>query len=143
MKDILSHKKDWWEVETMLLTEECNVVIQRTLPEKLQDLGNFVIPCTLRDGYTRKALCDLGASINLMPLSLLRKLGIQKVKPTRICLHLTDGSIKFSSGVIEDMIVRVGPFCVSYRFRGVEYGRTEECVHHFRETLSGYRKEPH
>ncbi|XP_072076623.1 uncharacterized protein [Arachis hypogaea] len=106
IKDILSHKKDRREVETVLFTEECSAVIQRTLPEKLQDPESFVIPCTLGDSYTRKALCDLGASINLMPLSLLRKLGIQEVKPTRICLQLADGSINFPSGVVEDMIVR-------------------------------------
>ncbi|XP_016195396.1 uncharacterized protein LOC107636394 [Arachis ipaensis] len=76
----------------------------KTLPEKLQDLGSFVIPCTLGDGYTRKSLCDLGARINLMPLSLLRNLGTQEVKPIRICLQLADGSIKFPSGVVEDMI---------------------------------------
>ncbi|XP_016206519.1 uncharacterized protein LOC107646891 [Arachis ipaensis] len=110
IKDILSHKKDRREVETVLFTEECSAVIQRTLPEKLQDPESFVIPCTLGDSYTRKALCDLGASINLMPLSLLRKLGIQEVKPTRICLQLADGSINFPSGVVEDMIVRVRPF---------------------------------
>ncbi|XP_016199720.1 uncharacterized protein LOC107640733 [Arachis ipaensis] len=85
-------------------------VIQRTLPEKHQDPKSFVIPCTLGDGHIRKALCDLRASINLMPSSLIRKLGNQDVKPTRICLQLADGSTKFSSGVVEDMIVRVGPF---------------------------------
>ncbi|XP_057734495.1 uncharacterized protein LOC130949911 [Arachis stenosperma] len=112
----MPHKKDWREVETVLLTEEGSAVIQRTLPEKLQDLESFVIPCTLEDGCTRKVLCDLGASINLMPSSLIRKLGIKEVKPTRICLQLADGSTKFSSGVVEDLIVRVGPFVFTTDF---------------------------
>ncbi|XP_016173347.1 uncharacterized protein LOC107615839 [Arachis ipaensis] len=111
MKDILSHKKDWREVETVFLTEECNVVIQRNLPEKLQDPGSFMIPCSLGDTCIRKALCDLRANINLIPSSLLKKLClIREVKPTRICLQLADGSAKIPLGVIEDMIVKVRPF---------------------------------
>ncbi|XP_015949198.1 uncharacterized protein LOC107474121 [Arachis duranensis] len=93
-----------------------NVVIQRTLLEKLQDPWSFVVPCTLGDGFTRTALCDLGASINLLPSSLIKKLGIQEVKHTHICLQLTDGSIKLPSGVVEDMIVKVRPFVFSIDF---------------------------
>ncbi|XP_016167073.1 uncharacterized protein LOC107609583 [Arachis ipaensis] len=110
MNYILSHKKEWREVETVFLTEECSAVIQRSLPEKLQDLGSFVIPCTLGDSCTRTALCDIGANIKLIPSLLIKKLGIQEVKRTHICLQLANGSIKFPSGVVEDMIVKVGPF---------------------------------
>ncbi|XP_016195276.1 uncharacterized protein LOC107636268 [Arachis ipaensis] len=111
MKDILSHKKEWREVETVFLTEEYSTVIQRNLPENLQDLGSFVIPCNLGDACIRKALCDLGASINLIPAALIKKLSLtREVKPTRICLQLADGSARIPSGVIEDMIVRVGTF---------------------------------
>ncbi|XP_016163689.1 uncharacterized protein LOC107606194 [Arachis ipaensis] len=110
MKDIMSHKREWKEAGTIFLTKECSAVIQRNLPEKLQDPGSFVIPYTLGETYIRTALCDLGARINLMPSSLMNKLGIQEPMPTRICLQLADGSIKIPSGVVEDMIVRVGPF---------------------------------
>ncbi|XP_016164844.1 uncharacterized protein LOC107607395 [Arachis ipaensis] len=109
MKDILSHKKDWREVEIVLLIEECSAVIQKSLPEKLQDPGSFMIPCTLGDACTRTALCDLGASINLMPASLIKKLCLtREVKPTCIRFQLADGSAKFPLGVVEDIIVRVG-----------------------------------
>ena len=111
MKEILSHKKDWRETEKVFLTEECSAVILKSLPEKLQDPGSFMIPCTLEGACTKTALCDLGASINLIPASTIRKLGLTgEVKPTRICLQLADGSIKYPSGIIEDMIVKVGPF---------------------------------
>ncbi|XP_057730728.1 uncharacterized protein LOC130946064 [Arachis stenosperma] len=70
-----------------------------------------MIPCTLGDACTKIALCDLGASINLIPALLIKRLYLtHEVKPTRICLSLADGSVKLPSGVIEDMIVRVGPF---------------------------------
>ncbi|KAL1333926.1 hypothetical protein AAHE18_11G139700 [Arachis hypogaea] len=111
MKKILSHKKDWRETERVLLTEECSAVILKSFPEKLKDPGSFLIPCILEGNCTKTALCDLGASINLIHASTIRKLGLtEEVKPTRICLQLADGSLKYPSGVIEDMIVRVGSF---------------------------------
>ncbi|XP_057719589.1 uncharacterized protein LOC130934018 [Arachis stenosperma] len=111
MKDILSHKKDWRETETVFLTKECSAIIQNGLPEKFKDPGSFMIPCTLGDACTRTSLCDLGASINLIPASLIKKLYLTKeVKLTRICLQLADGSVKIPSRVIEYMIVSVGPF---------------------------------
>ncbi|XP_016172944.1 uncharacterized protein LOC107615394 [Arachis ipaensis] len=100
----------------MVLTKECSAVIQRNLPEKLQDLGSFVIPCTIGNTHIQKALCDLGISINLMPLSLMRKLQIEEVKSTCICLQLVDRSIKFPFGVVEDLLVRVGPFTFPTNF---------------------------
>ncbi|XP_015944777.1 uncharacterized protein LOC107469899 [Arachis duranensis] len=121
MKVILSHKKDWREVETVLLTEQCSVVILKNLPEKLQDLRSFMIPCTIGDACIRTALCVLGASINLMLISLIKKLCLtQEVKPTRICLQLADGFIKFPIGVVEDMIVWVSPFAFPKDFMVLE-----------------------
>ena len=57
-----------------------------------------------------RALCDLGASINQMPLSIFRKLGLGEVKPTTISLQLVDRSIKYPKGVIEDVLVKVDKF---------------------------------
>ncbi|XP_075479313.1 uncharacterized protein LOC142520196 [Primulina tabacum] len=56
------------------------------------------------------ALCDLGASINLMPLSVLRKLGLGEPKPTRMSLQLADRSVKYPRGLIEDVLVKVDKF---------------------------------
>ncbi|XP_015940144.1 uncharacterized protein LOC107465687 [Arachis duranensis] len=121
MKDILSHKKYWREVETVLLNEECSAVIHKNLAEKLQHPGSFMIPCTLGDACIRTTLYDLGASINLMPASLIKQLCLtQEVKPTRICLQFADGSIKFPLAVVEDMIIRVGPFAFPTDFMVLE-----------------------
>ncbi|XP_020979449.1 uncharacterized protein LOC110272015 [Arachis ipaensis] len=98
------------EAEIVVLTKECSAIIQKNLLKKLQDPGSFIIPCTIGNTCIKKVLHDLGASINLMPLSLLRKLQIQEIKPTRIYLQLADYSVKFPVGVVEDMLMRVGPF---------------------------------
>ncbi|XP_016164745.1 uncharacterized protein LOC107607289 [Arachis ipaensis] len=57
-----------------------------------------------------KALCDLGASINLMPLAMMKKLMIEEVKPTRMSLQLADRSLKIPNGVVENLLVKVGKF---------------------------------
>ena len=69
MKDILSQKRRLADFETVNLTEECSAILQRKLPQKIKDPGSFTIPCTIGNAIFERALCDLGASINLMPLS--------------------------------------------------------------------------
>ncbi|KAL5558707.1 hypothetical protein UlMin_034918 [Ulmus minor] len=64
----------------------CSTILQRKLPPKLKDPGSFTIPCTIGDFEFDKVLCDLGESINLMPLSIFRKLGLGEVKPTTVYL---------------------------------------------------------
>ena len=71
MKDILSKKRRLSDFETVNLTEECSAILQRKLPQKLKDPGSFTIPCTIGNSIFERALCDLGASINLMSLSIL------------------------------------------------------------------------
>ncbi|XP_016173182.1 uncharacterized protein LOC107615650 [Arachis ipaensis] len=57
-----------------------------------------------------KALCDLGASINLMSLSLMKKLAIEEVKPTRMSPQMVDRSLKIPNGVVENLLVKIGEF---------------------------------
>ena len=74
----------------MILTKEYSAIIQNNLPRKMPDPGSFQIPYTIGGTTFEKALCDLGASINLMPLSLLKKLQINESKPTDVILQLAD-----------------------------------------------------
>ena len=72
MKDILNKKRKITKEGIVSLTATCSVVIQKTLLEKRQDLGSFTISCKIGDAGMGKALCDSGASINLMPLSVVQ-----------------------------------------------------------------------
>ncbi|XP_061370538.1 uncharacterized protein LOC133313218, partial [Gastrolobium bilobum] len=110
MKDLLSKKRKLKDGETVALTEECSALIQKKLPPKLKDPGSFSILIAIGDVEVGKALCDLGASINLMPLSVCRALEINKLKDTNIILHLADRSIKKPEGVVEDVLVKVDKF---------------------------------
>jgi len=68
MKEILRNKRKLEDHETIMLNEEYSAILLNKLPPKLKDPESFTIPCTIRNSYFEKALCDLSASINLMPL---------------------------------------------------------------------------
>ena len=110
MKDILSQKRRLADFETVNLTEECSAILQRKLPQKLKDPGSFIIPCTIRNAIFERALCDLGANINLMPLSIFKRLGLGEARPTTVTFQLADRSLKHPRGVIKDVLVKVDKF---------------------------------
>jgi hypothetical protein len=84
--------------------------LQKKLPPKLKDLGSFTIPCSIGNSIFEKALYDLGASINLTPLSIFKKFGLGEARPTTVTLQLADRSLKHPRGIIEDVLVKVGKF---------------------------------
>ncbi|KAI3678549.1 hypothetical protein L6452_37845 [Arctium lappa] len=110
LKDILSKKKKLNEYETVALTEGCSALLTNGIPPKLKDPGSFTIPCSIGGKEVGKALCDLGASINLMPLSVFNNLGIGEARPTTVTLQLADKTIAYPKGKIEDVLVQVDKF---------------------------------
>ncbi|XP_017622004.1 uncharacterized protein LOC108466158 [Gossypium arboreum] len=110
MKDILSKKCRLGKFETVALAEGCITMLMNKLPPKLKDPGSFTIPCSIGSHYVGKALCDIRASINLMPMSIFRKLGIGKVRPTTVTLQLVDRSYAHPKGKIDDVLGRVDKF---------------------------------
>ncbi|KAJ9173506.1 hypothetical protein P3X46_016629 [Hevea brasiliensis] len=116
LKEILSNKKKLEEFETVALTEESSAILQNKLPPKLKDPGSFSIPCHIGDISIDKALCDLGASVSLMPLSIYEKMKIGEMKPTTISLQLADRSIKFPIRVVENVPLKVGKFFILVDF---------------------------
>ncbi|XP_075499199.1 uncharacterized protein LOC142537578 [Primulina tabacum] len=95
IKDVMSKKRKLQEFETVKLTEECSAILQRKLPQKLKDPGSFTIPCVIGGSRVNRALCDLGASINLMPFSIYKTLELGEVKPSTITLQLADRSLTY------------------------------------------------
>ncbi|WZZ53231.1 hypothetical protein YC2023_053338 [Brassica napus] len=108
LKDAVEQKKK--EMEGMvILTHECSAIIQRmTVPRKLQDPGSFTLPCAIGPLTFEKCLCDLGASVSLMPLSIAKKLGFTQYKKCKISLVLADRSVKLPIGILEDLPVKIG-----------------------------------
>nr|GEW73505.1 retrovirus-related Pol polyprotein from transposon 17.6 [Tanacetum cinerariifolium] len=92
------------------LNENCSAMLLKKLPKKLGDPGKFLIPCDFPGMDVCHALADLGESINLMPLSIWKKLSLPKLTPTRMTLELAYRSITRPKGVAEDVFVKVGKF---------------------------------
>ena len=110
LKEILKNKRKLEDFETMRLNEECSTILLNNLPLKLKDSGSFTILCTIGSINFEKVLCDLGASINLMPFSILQKLGLKEPTPFNMILHLADRSIAYPRGILEDVLVKVDKF---------------------------------
>ncbi|KAL8524883.1 hypothetical protein ACS0TY_014488 [Phlomoides rotata] len=92
------------------LTEECSAILQAKLPQKLKDPDSITLPCKIGKDGNYRALCDLGASINLMPLSLFKTLGLGELKPTTMNLQLADRTVTYPRGIVEDVLVKVDKF---------------------------------
>ncbi|XP_019255043.1 PREDICTED: uncharacterized protein LOC109233617 [Nicotiana attenuata] len=108
IKDIVSHKRKLTEFETVALTED------------------FTIPVRIGNVDVGHALCDLGASINLMPLSLFKQLGPGAPRPTNVMLQLVDRSITYLEGVIEDVLLQIGKFIFLVDFIIPDYEADEQ-----------------
>ncbi|XP_020208750.1 uncharacterized protein LOC109793702 [Cajanus cajan] len=116
MKELLTKKRKLSEDETVELESGCSAIIQRSLLQKSRDPGNLTLPVTISNLSVGKALLDLGASINLMPLSMLQKIRDVEVRPTRMTLQLADRSVKYPHGIVEDLLVKVDKFLVPVDF---------------------------
>ncbi|GJV46189.1 reverse transcriptase domain-containing protein [Tanacetum coccineum] len=107
---LLTNKDKLFELAKIPLNENCLAMLLKKLPEKFRDPGKFLIPCNFLRMDVCHALADLGASINLMPLSIWKKLSLPELTPTRMTLELADRSITRPKGVAEDVFVKVGKF---------------------------------
>ena len=76
----------------------------------MKDPGSFTIPCTIGEFEFQKALYDSGASINLMPYSVAKKLSLGEINPTTVTLQMADRTLAKPEGIIEDVLVKVGKF---------------------------------
>nr|GEU51737.1 reverse transcriptase domain-containing protein [Tanacetum cinerariifolium] len=121
IKSLLTNKDKLFELAKVPLNENCLAMLLNKLPEKLGNPGMFLIPCDFPGIDVCHALVDLGASINLMPLSIWKKLSLPEFTPTRMTLELADRSITRPKGVTEDVFVKVGKFHFPTDFMVVDF----------------------
>ncbi|XP_070056867.1 uncharacterized protein [Nicotiana tomentosiformis] len=103
MKDLVTKKRSM-NFETIKVTHQVSVIMNSMAP-KLKDPGAFTIPCTIGNDEFAKSLCDLGASINLMPYSVFKTLGIGQPRHTSMRLQMVDLTMKRPLWVIKDVLV--------------------------------------
>nr|GEZ01637.1 hypothetical protein [Tanacetum cinerariifolium] len=142
IKTLLTNKDKLYELARTPLNKHCSMVLLKKFPEKLEDLGKFLIPCGFSGMDECLALADLGASINLMPLSVWNKLSLPELSPTCMTLELADRSISCPVGVAEDVFVKVGTFHFAADFVVVDFDAdpreySQEALGFFDEITSG------
>ncbi|GJU04205.1 integrase, catalytic region, zinc finger, CCHC-type containing protein [Tanacetum coccineum] len=120
-KSLLSNKEILFELACTLLNENCSAVLLKKLPEKLGDPGRFLILCDFPELDECLALADLGANVNLMPLSVWKKFLLPELTLTRMTLELANRSFAYPIGVAKDVFVKVGKFHFLADFVVVDY----------------------
>ncbi|XP_070045737.1 uncharacterized protein [Nicotiana tomentosiformis] len=114
MKDLVT-KKISMNCEMIKITHQVSSMVH-SLDPKLEDPGAFTIPCTIGSANFAKDLCDVGASINLMPYSVFKTLGIGQPRPTSMRLQMADRTMKRPLGITDDVLVKVDKFILSADF---------------------------
>lgn len=108
-KDLISKKRSLEEPEVITLTKHSSAIIQNTLPQKLDDPGSFCIPCMVG---TKKftALCDLGSSVSVIPLSVSKTLSLGELQSTPLMLQLANRTFRKPAGMLFDVLITVDTF---------------------------------
>ncbi|RVW28375.1 hypothetical protein CK203_105828 [Vitis vinifera] len=110
LEDLCTIKRGLTVNKKAFLTEQVSAILQCKSPLKYKDPGSPTISVMIGGKVVEKALLDLGASVNLLPYSVYKQLGLGELKPTAITLSLADRSVKIPRGVIEDVLVQVDNF---------------------------------
>ncbi|XP_070050812.1 uncharacterized protein [Nicotiana tomentosiformis] len=114
IKDLITKKRSM-NCETIKMTHQVSAIVH-SMAQKLEDPGAFIIPCTIGSADFAKALYDFGASINLMPYSVFKTLGIGQPRATSMRLQMADWTMKKPLGIIDDVLVRVDKFILPADF---------------------------
>ena len=110
LKDLCTIKKGLGIEKKAFLIEQVSAIIQSKNPVKYKDPGSPTISVNIGGNCIDKSLLDLGASVNLLPYSVYKQLGLGELKPTNITLSLADRSVKIPKGIVEDVLVKIDKF---------------------------------
>ena len=116
IKDILGNKRTLPTTEVVQLTEECSAAILDPLLVKKKDPGCPTITCSIGAQHFSNALCDLGASVSVMPKVVYNKLNHHALAPTAMCLQLADQTVRYSAGIVENIPVKIQNFFIPVDF---------------------------
>jgi hypothetical protein len=126
-KELLSKKRSIEEPEIVTLSKECSAIIQNALPTKLDDPSSFCVPCIIGQN-SFSALCDLGSSVSVIPLSVTKGMRMGDLQSTSVTLQLADRSIRKPAGILLDIPVMVGKFAYPVDFIVLDMDDRSEAV---------------
>ena len=116
LKYILNNNKPLPTTKVIKLTEECSVAILNTSHVKKKDPGCPTIDCLIGNQNFENALCDLGASVSVMPKKIFDKLNYSTLTTTSMCLQLADQSVRYPTRIAENILVKIRNFFVLVDF---------------------------
>jgi hypothetical protein len=116
LRDILNKKRPLPTTEVIKLTEECSAAILNILPTKKKDPRCPTIDCSIRDQHFNNALCDLRASVSVMPKTVFNNLSYSTLEPTSMCIQLADQSIRYPMGIAKNILIKIRDFFVPVDF---------------------------
>ncbi|XP_057770292.1 uncharacterized protein LOC130990080 [Salvia miltiorrhiza] len=125
LKELCTRKVKYTDDAKFQVGESVSAVLQRDMPIKWGDPGMFYIPCVIGTIKVEKAMLDLGASINVMPLSMYQDLEIGPLKPTRVVIQLADRSNVYPEGILEDVLVKVDELIFPADFYILDMGKSK------------------
>ncbi|XP_052622474.1 uncharacterized protein LOC128127814 [Lactuca sativa] len=122
-----STKKEREENEIMQMFKrvQINIPILEAIKQdapKCKDPGVFTVPCKLGNLHVPRAMFDLGASVNVLPYSLFKSIGVGTLSKTSVIIQLADRSLVHPKGVLEDMLVQVDEFIFPTDFYVLDMG---------------------
>lgn len=110
LKDLCTIKRVMHLKRKSFLIEQVSAIIQCNTPIKYKDPGYPTISMNIGNTFVKRALLDLGASVNLLPYSVYMQLGLVELNSTSITLSLEDRSVKLPRGIIEDVLIQIDNF---------------------------------
>ncbi|XP_070005353.1 uncharacterized protein [Nicotiana sylvestris] len=138
LKDLITKKKTT-KNKVVNVIHRVSSIIATSIVQKKEDPGAFTIPCTIGVYDFARALCDNGASINLMPLAIYKKARLGMPRPTSMRLQMADRSIKRPVGIVDDVLVKVGKFHLPADFVILDCA-VDKDPYHLGETIPCHRK---
>ncbi|KAJ1700987.1 hypothetical protein LUZ63_000766 [Rhynchospora breviuscula] len=112
LKELCTGKRSLEELKTVVLTDRSSEALKSKMPPKLEDPGRFALTCVIGNAIIKQALCDMGASVSLMPKTVFERIGFGELRPTDKTIQLADSSKRLPMGEIKDVPVQVGKFLV-------------------------------
>ncbi|KAL7585160.1 uncharacterized protein LOC111878620 [Lactuca sativa] len=122
LKDLCVSKKKLKGNQVVTVGEHVSAVLQKRMPPKCKDPGVFTVPCKLGNFYVPRAMLDLGASVNVLPYSLFKSIGVGTLSKTGVIIQLADWSLVHPKGVLEDVLVQVDEFVFPADFCVLDMG---------------------
>ncbi|XP_052619833.1 uncharacterized protein LOC111889560 [Lactuca sativa] len=122
LKDICVSKKKLKGNQVVTVGEHVSTVLQKRMPPKCKDPGVFTVPCKLGNLHVPRAMLDLGASVNVLPYSLFKSIGVGTLSKTGVIIQLADRSLVHPKGVLEDVLVQIDEFIFPIDFYVLDMG---------------------